>query len=70
METKKEQIENIHLSIVNGQYRQTITQMQEYLQIDLFADYAEYLQSLYVSDQACFMYLRKAINIYMRSKYK
>ena len=71
MITKKEQIENIHLSIINGQYKQAYRQMINYKDnYNLFEDYAVYLSNLYVNDLAPFCWLQTAINVFMRSMYK
>jgi len=40
-------MEVIHESLVNGNRRQMVKQIQEYGVYDFWADYKEYLQSLY-----------------------
>ena len=62
---KTEKLENIHLSIVNGQNKQANQQIKEYGLYDFFDDYAGYLFDLYAA-LAAFEYLRTAINIHMR----
>uniref|UniRef100_A0A6H1ZFU3 Uncharacterized protein n=1 Tax=viral metagenome TaxID=1070528 RepID=A0A6H1ZFU3_9ZZZZ len=43
------EIENIHVNLVNGQWRQMADQINNY-KYDFWADYAIYLDSLYADD--------------------
>ena len=71
MKTKREQIENIHLSFINGQYKQACRQMINYKDnYNLFEDYAVYLSNIYENDSAPFYWLQTAINVFMRSVYE
>ena len=58
-------IEDIHNSIVNGQRKQAVKQMDEYGVYDFVDDYAEYLGAIY-SPLACFEYLKQATSSYFK----
>lgn len=62
-----ETIETIHESLVNGQRKQMVNQIDEYGLYDFFDDYAGYLYSTYCMESA-FSYLRDAISSYHRIK--
>jgi hypothetical protein len=63
----KTTIEQIHESIVNGQRKQAVKQMEDYGMYDFFEDYAEYLYSMYALT-AAFEYLKDASSSYFRIK--
>jgi hypothetical protein len=42
---KIEQIQNIHSSLVNGQKKQMISQIEDYGLYDFFEDYKDYLEN-------------------------
>ena len=46
-ETKLSAMEEIHMSLVNGQRRQMVEQIDEYGVYDFWADYKNYLKGLY-----------------------
>jgi len=46
-ETKMSAVEEIHMSLVNGQRRQMVEQIDEYGVHDFWADYKNYLEELY-----------------------
>lgn len=58
-------IEEIHMSLVNGQRRQMVEQIKKYGKYDFFADYKAYLQGLYDID-ACFAYFSDCVISYNR----
>lgn len=58
-------IEEIHMSLVNGQRRQMVEQIKKYCKYDFFADYKAYLQELYGID-ACFEYFTDCVISYNR----
>ena len=60
-------IETIHESMINGQRKQAVRQMEEYGMYDFFEDYGDYLGGLY-SPLACFEYLKDAASSYHRIK--
>ena len=72
--SKYEKIENVHMSIVNGQNKQAYNQMKEYGLYDFFDDYAAYLvpdySGSYITVLERFESLRKAINIFMRLEHR
>ncbi len=60
----KNTIEEIHESLVNGNRQQMVRQIQEYGLYDFWADYKEYLNGLYVNDNAKFQYFTDAAIAY------
>ena len=60
-----EKIEEIHLSLVNGQRQQAVEQIKDYGARDFFAYYSRMLYDDYNSFSA-FNYLSDAINQYFR----
>jgi len=46
-ETKMSAVEDIHMSLVNGQRRQMVEQIDEYGVYYFWADYKNYLEELY-----------------------
>lgn len=65
---KQEQIAEIHLSLVNGQRQQMVKQIDEYGLYDFFADYRDYLKSLYMKDSSMLHYFTDATISYFRIK--
>lgn len=63
----KTRIEDIHNSLLNGQRKQMVEQMEDYGMYDFFEDYADYLSSLY-SPLDCFEYLKDVASSYHRIK--
>lgn len=66
--TQHQQINAIHESMMNGQRKQAVKQMEEYSLYDFFSDYSTYLKALYVSAEAREEYLLDAANSYFRIK--
>ena len=64
-EVNFEEIESLHLSMINGQKKAAVEMMQEYGMYDFFADYSRMLYSDYCMASA-FNYLADAINTYMK----
>lgn len=60
-------LEEIHNSLVNGQRKQMVEQIEEYGLYDFFDDYAVFLYSSYAITTA-FDYLRDAASSYHRIK--
>jgi len=62
-------IETIHLSLVNGQRRQMVEQIDEYgSDYDFWSDYAEYLDNAYLDLKAIHGYFKEAVVSYNRIK--
>ena len=59
-------IETIHDSLVNGQRRQMVLQIEEYGLYDFWSDYRAYLCELYVEDGSRFDYFTDATISYFR----
>ena len=59
-------IETIHDSLVNGQRKQMVEQINEYGLYDFFADYHEYLFNTYQDDHARYEYFASATISYHR----
>ena len=59
-------LEIIHESLVNGQRKQMVEQIQEYGLYDFWADYRDYLDTLYVSVEARKQYFQDATISYFR----
>jgi len=68
MATKQEQIEEIHNSLVNGQRTQMVKQIDEYGLYDFWADYRDFLESLYSGTKARWDYFFDATVSYNRIK--
>jgi hypothetical protein len=64
--TQHQQINAIHESILNGQGKQAVKQMQDYSMYDFFADYSTYLNALYEDERAKKEYILQAANLYFR----
>jgi len=61
-------IEQIHLSLVNGQRQQMVRQIDEYGLYDIWFDYGRYLKKLYEDPDAWFEYYTDAVQSYNRIK--
>ena len=59
-------LEIIHESLVNGQRKQMVAQIQEYGLYDFWSDYAEYLRDLYIDTDSAYEYFRGATLSYFR----
>ena len=59
-------IKEIHNSLVNGQRRQMVEQINEYGLYDFWADYSDYLKMMYVEIDSAYHYLTDAITNYHR----
>ena len=66
MERKK--IEQIHMSLVNGQRKQMVEQIDEYGVYDFFSDYSDYLDTLYSDVDGMYFYFKDAVVTYNRIK--
>jgi hypothetical protein len=66
--TQHQQINAIHESMINGQRKQAVKQMEAYSLYDFFADYSTYLKALYDSAEDREKYLLDAANSYFRIK--
>ena len=62
------QIEKIHDSLVNGQRKQMVKQIDEYGLYDVWFDYGRYLKELYEGPDAWFEYYSDAVQSYHRIK--
>ena len=68
MKTKCEQLGQIHLSLVNGQRRQMVNQIDEYGLYDFFDDYEEYLKGMYANVEVQYEYFVDCTQSYFRIK--
>jgi hypothetical protein len=67
MKTSSEQLEQIHESLVNGQRKQMVEQINEYGLYSFFADYKTYLQTIYTKEQQLpYIYFADATISYFR----
>ena len=64
----RKQIESIHDSLINGQHRQMVEQIDEYGLYDVWFDLGSYLQELYVEPKSWFEYYTDAVQSYHRIK--
>lgn len=64
--SQHEQINAIHESLINGQGRQAVKQMQDYSMYDFFTDYSTYLRAIYDDAEERESYLLAAANYYFR----
>jgi len=62
------EIEQIHMSLVNGQKRQMVEQIDEYGIYDFFSDYSLYLDTLYSDVDGMYSYFKDAVISYHRIK--
>ena len=65
--TKQEQLQEIHNSMINGQRRQAVNQIDGYDLYNFFSDYDEYLKGFYSKDQR-FNRFKDAVISYFRIK--
>ena len=65
---KHEELEIIHESLVNGQRKQMVKQIDEYGLYDFWDDYGRYLHEIYVQSESAFQYFRDAAISYHRIK--
>ena len=63
-------ISDIHESLVNGQRRQMVSQIDEYGLYDFFNDYKTYLNDLYQHESSAYIYFTDATVSYFRIKNK
>jgi len=68
MKTKIEQIEMIHLSLLNGQRKQMTQQVDEYGLYDFFEDYNTYLSNIYAEAVSKHSYFLDCVVSYHRIK--
>jgi hypothetical protein len=66
--SKRTDIEKIHLSLVNGQRRQMVNQIDEYGVYDFWEDYKRYLAEAYVGIESRYSYFSDAAISYNRIK--
>jgi hypothetical protein len=66
----KIQIEEIHHSLVNGQSRQALSQMEEVGFYNFFYEYKNYLDEVYLSKESVLRYFEKATLAYVRSLHR
>ena len=66
MQTKTEQLDEIHLSLMNGQREQMVDQINEYGLYDFFADYYHYLNDMYIDDESSYWYFGDCVISYHR----
>ena len=69
MMTRKEQLDAIFSSLINGQRRQMVEQIDEYLPADFFPDLLDFLKKSFSNDLALH-YFADATNSYFRIKSK
>jgi len=63
------QIEQIHESLINGQRKQAVNQIDDYgNSYDFWADYKEYLNSLYPKHHSRYVYFTDLCISYFRIK--
>ncbi len=66
---KFKEIEVIHESLVNGQRKQMVDQIDRYGNYDFWADYSEYLKGLCITNyNSAFYWLADAVKSYFRIK--
>ena len=63
-------IEEIHTSLVNGQRRQMVNQINDYGLYDFWFDYGKYLMDLYGGPDTWFEYYKDAVISYHRITYR
>ena len=62
---KEYDIETIHESLINGQRRQMVNQIEKYGKYDFFEDYKQYLDGLWCAAEA-YRYFSDAVISYHR----
>ena len=68
METKNEKLQLIHESLINGQRKQMVQQIDEYGLYDFFEDYGGYLNNLYEHCHSKYAYFLDCVTSYHRIK--
>ena len=68
MKTNAQQMEQAHLSLVNGQRKQMVEQIDEYGLYDFFNDYSLYLDTLYSDVDGMYSYFLDAVLTYHHIK--
>ena len=61
-------VSTIHESLVNGQRRQMVNQIDKYGASDFWPEYYAYLTTIYVDIRACYAYFTDATITYFRVK--
>ena len=61
-----EQIEEIHQSLINGQKRQMVNQIEDYGLYDFWDDYSSFLVDFYIEPQSRYHYFTDAVISYHR----
>ena len=69
MMTKQEQLEAIFNSLINGQRRQMVEQIDEYLPADFFPDFLDFLRESFYTASTLY-HFADATNSYFRIKSK
>ena len=64
----RNEIEQIHLSLVNGQRQQMVRQIDAYGLYDIWFDYGRYLKEIYEGLDVWFEYYTDAVQSYHRIK--
>jgi hypothetical protein len=62
------EIREIHTSLVNGQNKQAVNQIDKYGLYDFFEDYLSYLKDIYIKEKSILEYFSAATIIYFRIK--
>ena len=63
---EKSRMIEIHESLLNGQRRQMVDQINEHGVADFFPDYKDFLESLYIESDVKFDYFYDATKSYFR----
>jgi hypothetical protein len=66
--TKQEQLDVISESHINGQYKQMVEQIDEYLPAMFFQDYLEYMKEVGLPDWALLKYFANTVITYFKIK--
>ena len=63
-----QEVEQIHLSLINGQRKQMVEQIDEGCLYEFFDKYRDYLEMLYTSQEAWYKYFTDCVISYHRIK--
>ena len=63
---KQAKLQEIHNSLINGQRRQMVDQINEYGLYDFFADYVNYIEDTYCTIHAKYSYFTDCVISYNR----
>jgi hypothetical protein len=63
---RKPRISTIHKSLINGQRKQMVEQIDEYGTYDFWTDYRDYLKNIYTNKSAIINYFTDATVSYFR----